>query len=294
MNMQGKTCVVTGASNGIGKETARELARHGAHVVMLCRNRDKGEAARSDIRASAPDARVDLVIGDLSSQASIKQAAAELVAAHPKIHVLINNAGISVDYRERSADGIEMVLATNHLGPFLLTHLLGDALAAAAPARVVTVASAMQKGARIHWDDLEYERTPYAMLKVYAQSKLMNVMFTYELARRWKDRGITANCLHPGVIETGLLGGARNPVMRGLFSVVKKFFKSADKGAVGSVYLACSPEVEGKTGGYYDDCKLTRTNPESYDQDAVTRLWQISEKYLGLHTAQVEAASAAR
>jgi NAD(P)-dependent dehydrogenase (short-subunit alcohol dehydrogenase family) len=150
---------------------------------------------------------------------------------------------------------------------------------------VVMVASAMQKGAHIHWDDLEYERTPYAMMKVYAQSKLMNVMYTYELARRWKDRGITVNCLHPGVIDTGILGGARNPFMSRLFKVVKLFFKSADKGAVCSVYLACSPEVEGKTGGYYIDCKQTKTNPVTYDQEAVTRLWQLSEKYLGLAQA---------
>ena len=285
MDMQGKTCVVTGASNGIGKETARGLARLGAHVVMLCRNRDKGEAARKEIQATVPDARVDLVIGDLSSRASIEQAAAEILAQHPKIHVLVNNAGISIDYREKSADGVEMVLATNHLGPFLLTHLLGDALAAAAPARVVTVSSALEKGARMNWDDLEYERTPYSMMKVYGQSKLMNVLFTYELARRWKDRGITANCLHPGVIDTGLVSGVRSPFMRGLFKVMQLFFKSPDKGAEGSVYLACSPEVEGKTGGYYVDKKLVKSNPITYDQDAVARLWAMSEKYVGLEAA---------
>lgn len=286
MDMQGKTCVVTGASNGIGKETARALARRGAHVVMLCRNRDKGEAARGEIRAGAPEAQgVDLVIGDLSSQASVKQAAAEILARHPAIHVLVNNAGISIDYREKSADGVEMVLATNHLGMFLLTHLLADALAAAAPARVVTVSSAMEKGARIHWDDLEYERTSYSMMKVYAQSKLMNVMFTYELARRWKDRGITANCLHPGVIDTGLVGGVRSPFMRGLFKVAQLFFKSPDRGAEGSVYLAGAPEIEGKTGGYYVDKKLAKSNPVTYDQDALARLWSISEKYVGLAPA---------
>lgn len=282
MDMQGKICVVTGASNGIGKVTARELARLGAHVIMLCRNRDKSEAVRDELRAAAPSARVELVIGDLSSRASIEQAAAEILVQHPKIHVLVNNAGMFTDTRARSVDGVELVLATNHLGPFLLTHLLGDALAAAAPARVVTVSSAMQKGARIHWDDLEYERTPYAGWNVYAQSKLMNVMFTYELARRWRDRGITANCLHPGVIDTGILGGARNPIMRPLLRVVKMFFKSPDKGAECSVYLAASPEVEGKTGGYYDDKKLVPTNPISYDQDALARLWRKSEEYLGL------------
>jgi NAD(P)-dependent dehydrogenase (short-subunit alcohol dehydrogenase family) len=285
MDMQGKTCVVTGASNGIGKETARELARRGAHVVMLCRNRGKGEAAASEIRATVPDARLELVIGDLSSQASVKQAAAEILARHPRIDVLVNNAAISIDYREKSADGVEMVLATNHLGPFLLTHLLGDALAAAAPARVVTVASAMEKGARIQWDDLEYERTPYSMMKVYAQSKLMNVMFSHELARRWKDRGVTVNSLHPGVIDTGLLSGVRSPLMRGLFKVAQLFFKSPDKGAEGSVYLACSPEVEGKTGGYYVDKKLVKSNPTTYDQEALARLWSLSEKYVGLAAA---------
>jgi NAD(P)-dependent dehydrogenase (short-subunit alcohol dehydrogenase family) len=285
MDMQGKTCVVTGASNGIGKETARELARRGAHVVMLCRNRAKGEAALDDIRASVPDAKLELVIGDLSSQASVKQAAAEILARRPKIDVLVNNAGISIDYNEKSADGVEMVLATNHLGPFLLTHLLGDALAAAAPARVVTVASALEKGARLSWDDLEYERTPYSMMKVYSQSKLLNVMFSHELARRWKDRGITVNCLHPGVIDTGLVSGVRSPLMRGLFKVMQLFFKSADKGAEGSVYLACSPEVEGKTGGYYVDKKLVKSNPITYDQEALARLWSLSEKYLGLAAA---------
>lgn len=285
MSMHGKICVVTGASNGIGKETARALARDGAHVVMLCRDRDRGEAARSDIRASAPDARVGLVIADLSSQASVKQVAAEIVAEHPRVHVLVNNAAISIDYREKSVDGVELVLATNHLGPFLLTHLLADALAAAAPSRVVTVSSALQKGARIHWDDLEYERTPYSMMKVYAQSKLMNVMFTYELSRRWKDRGVMANCLHPGVIHTGLLGGVRNPLMRGLIRVAQVFFKPADQGAEGSVYLASAPELKSKTGGYYVDRKLAKTNPVTYDQEAVTRLWRTSETYLGLDPA---------
>ena len=282
MDMQGKTCVVTGASNGIGKATARALARRGAHVVMLCRNRDKGEAAQSEIRAAVPDARLDLVIGDLSSQASVKQAAAEILARHPRIDVLVNNAGISIDYREKSADGVEMVLATNHLGPFLLTHLLGDALAAAAPARVITVASALEKSASVNWDDLEYERTPYSMMKVYAQSKLLNVMFSHELARRWKDRGITVNCLHPGVIDTGLVSGVRSPLMRGLFKVMQLFFKSPDKGAKVSVYLASSPEVEGKTGGYYVDKKLVKSNPITYDQELLARLWSISEKYVGL------------
>jgi NAD(P)-dependent dehydrogenase (short-subunit alcohol dehydrogenase family) len=285
MDMQGKTCVVTGASNGIGKETARELARRGAHVVMLCRNRDKGEAAQREIGASVLDAKLELVIGDLSSQASVKQAAAEILARHPKIDVLVNNAGISIDYSEKSADGVEMVLATNHLGPFLLTHLLGDALAAAAPARVVTVASALEKSARVNWDDLEYERTPYSMMKVYSQSKLLNVMFSHELARRWKDRGITANCLHPGVIDTGLVSGVRSPFMRGLFKVMQLFFKSPDKGAEVSVYLASSPEVEGKTGGYYVDKKLVKSNPITYDQEALARLWSISEKYVGLGAA---------
>jgi retinol dehydrogenase-12 len=282
MNMQGKTCVVTGASNGIGKETARALARRGAHVILLCRSRDKGEATCNEIRAAAPDARLELVSGDLSSQASVKQAAAEILARHPAIHVLVNNAGISIDYHERSADGVELVLATNHLGPFLLTHLLGDALAAGAPARVINVSSSVEKGARIHWDDLEYQRTPYSMMKVYAQSKLMNVMFTCELARRWKDRGITVNCLHPGVIDTGLVSGVRSPLMRGLFKVMQLFFKSADQGAEGSVYLATSAEVEGQTGGYYVDKKLATSNPITRDQEALARLWGISEKYVGL------------
>ena len=282
MDMQGKTCVVTGASNGIGKETARALAHQGAHVVMMCRNPDKGEAVRSAILDEMPDASVDLMFADLSSQASVRQVAAEIVAKYPAIHVLVNNAGIVLDYHTHSPDGVELVLATNHLGPFLLTHLLGDALAAAAPSRVVNVSSELEKRGLIHWDDLEFERTSYGAIKVYSQSKLMNVMFTYELARRWKDRNITVNCLHPGVINTGLGSGARNRILRGLFKMVQHFFKSPEKGAEGSVYLATSPEVEGKTGGFYVDKKPVKSNPISYDQEALTRLWRTSEKYVGL------------
>jgi NAD(P)-dependent dehydrogenase (short-subunit alcohol dehydrogenase family) len=282
MSMQGKICVITGASNGIGKETARALARQGAHVVMVCRSRDKGEAVRSEILAEIPGASVDLMIGDLSSRASVRQVAAEIVAKHPAIHVLINNAGMNSDYRQRSVDGVELILATNHLGPFLLTHLLADALARGAPSRVINVSSMMQRGARIDWDDLEFERRSYSMAKPYAQSKLMNVMFTYELAKRWKDRGITVNAVHPGVIKTGMLSDMRNPVFRVLFNIAKQFFKSPEEGAEGTVYLATSPEVEGKTGGYYEDRKLVKTNPISYEQDALDRLWQTSEKYVGL------------
>lgn len=282
MDMQGKICVVTGASNGIGKETARALARAGAEVVMVCRDHGKGEAVQSAILAEVPDASVELMIADLSSQASVRQLAAQIVARYPAIHVLVNNAGIAIDYHTLSADGVELVLATNHLGPFLLTHLLGDALAAAAPSRVVNVSSELEKRGRIHWDDLEFERTAFGAIKVYSQSKLMNVMFTYELARRWQDRGITVNCLHPGVINTGLGSGARNPILRGLFKLVQRFFKNPEKGAEGSLYLATSPEVEGKTGGFYVDKKLVESNPITYDQEALTRLWYTSEKYVGL------------
>lgn len=282
MSMRGKICVVTGASNGIGKETARALARQGAHVVMVCRSRDRGEAVRSEILAELPGAGVDLMIGDLSSQASVKQVAAEILAGYPAIHVLINNAGINTDHHQRSVDGVELILATNHLGPFLLTHLLAGALARGVPARVINVASMMQRGARIDWDDLEFERRSYSMSKPYAQSKLMNVMFTYELARRWKERGVTVNAVHPGVIKSGMLADIRNPVIRILFNMAKQFFKTPEEGAQGTVYLATSPEVEGKTGGYYEDMRLVASNPISYDQEAIERLWRTSEKYVGL------------
>jgi NAD(P)-dependent dehydrogenase (short-subunit alcohol dehydrogenase family) len=282
MSMQGKICVVTGASNGIGKETARELARQGAHVVMVCRSRDRGEAVRSEILAEVSGADVDLMICDLSSQASVKEVAAEILAKYPAIHVLINNAGINTDHRQRSVDGVELILATNHLGPFLLTHLLADALAAGAPSRVVNVSSMMQRGARIDFDDLEFERRAYSLAKPYAQSKLMNIMFTYSLATRWQDRGVTVNAVHPGVIKTGLSADIRNPVVRVLFNIARNFFSSPEEGAEGSVYLATSPEVEGKTGGYYEARKLVTSNPISYDQEALDRLWRTSEKYLGL------------
>jgi NAD(P)-dependent dehydrogenase (short-subunit alcohol dehydrogenase family) len=282
MSMQGKICVVTGASNGIGKETARALARQGVHVVMVCRSRERGEAVQREILAEVPGAGVDLMIGDLSSQAAVKQVAAEILARYPAIHVLINNAGVNTDYHQRSVDGVELILATNHLGPFLLTHLLADALAAAAPSRVINVSSMMQRGARIDWDDLEFERRAFSLAKPYAQSKLMNIMFTYELARRWKDRGVTVNAVHPGVIKTGLSSDIRNPVVRVLFNIAKRFFNSPEEGAEGSVYLATSPEIEGKTGGYYEARKLVKSNPISYDQEALERLWRTSEKYVGL------------
>ena len=279
--MLGKVCVVTGATSGIGEVTARRLAEDGATTVIVARNRAKAdEVMRSIARAGVPG-KVELVMADFESLDDVRRAASELVARFPKVDVLVNNAGAINVSRRTTKDGLETTFAANHLAPFLLTHLLLERLKQAAPSRIVNVASRAHVRSRIDFDDIEGKRS-YSGMRAYSQSKLCNILFTYELARRLDGTGVTANCLHPGVIASGF--GKNQP---GLFSfgakLVAPLLWTKEKGARTSLYLAESPEVAGVTGKYFDsDTREISSSKVSYDRDAQRRLWELSERMTGL------------
>jgi NAD(P)-dependent dehydrogenase (short-subunit alcohol dehydrogenase family) len=281
-DMTGKTVVVTGATSGIGVETAVALAGAGARVVITGRDRARGEAAVEDIKRRSGSQMVELVVFDLGDLSSVRAGAAEILARCPRIDVLVNNAGIVLSDRRVTPDGLEATFAVNHLGPFLLTDLLLDRIEASAPARIVNVASTAHKGARrgLDFDDLQSERT-YRALQVYSKSKLANIQFTTELARRLAGTGVTANSLHPGTVATGY---GRDGDTKGVFAfglkVIKPFILSAERGARTSVFLASSPEVAGVTGAYFVRCKQATPTRVARSTEAAARLWEMSEKLI--------------
>jgi retinol dehydrogenase 14 len=273
--MKSKICVVTGTTSGIGKETAVALARAGARVAIVCRTQDKGERALAEIRRrSAGD--VALFVADLASQRAIRVLAARLSTALPRIDVLVNNAGLILDRRVLTEDGLETTFAVNHIGYFLLTRLLEPKLLAGAPARVVNVASRAHQSGTLRFDDLMGAKG-YDGWSAYVQSKLANIVFTYELARRLAGSGVTANCLHPGVIASNF--GNAGPLMIRLgVRLGRPFMKGPARGADTSIYLASSLEVEGVSGKYFVNRRQARSNDESYDATVATRLWKVSEE----------------
>ena len=286
-HMTGKVCLVTGANQGIGKETAQALARMGAEVVMTSRDTAKGEAALADVRARS-GGTVELMIADFGSFASIRQLAADFKAKRARLHVLVNNAGAILLKRGETADGFETTFGVNHLGYFLLTSLLLDTLKAGAPARIVNVSSRAHLGVEMDFDNLNSAGRRYSAMGAYSRSKLANVLFTYELARRLAGSGVTANCVHPGVVRSGF--GKNNPGLGRLvfetFQVVARpFILSPEKGAATSIYVASSPELEGVTGKYFVDCREKPSSPASYDEEAQRRLWEVSEEMCGIKAA---------
>ena len=272
--MSGRVCLITGASSGIGRATTLALAGMGAELVLLCRDRDRGEETAAAARAAGA-ARVDLLLADLSRQSEVRRAAAEFLASGRPLHVLINNAGVVNVQRTLTADGIEATFAVNHLAYFLLTTLLLERLRASAPARIVNVASEAHKFGALDFDDLQNTRR-YRVMSVYGQSKLANILFTAELARRLAGSGVTANSLHPGAVATGL-GTNNGSWARGLIRLLRPFFRSPDDGAATSVYLATSPAVEGISGRYFAKCREKTPAAAARDQAAARRLWEISE-----------------
>jgi NAD(P)-dependent dehydrogenase (short-subunit alcohol dehydrogenase family) len=281
MSMQGKTVLVTGASSGIGKSTALELARLGAQVVMACRDPKKAEAAAAEIRAEVPDARLELLYADLSSMVEVRKLAAEFRARHDRLDVLINNAGAIIMERLTTADGLEKTFATNHLAYFLLTHLLLDLLKASAPSRIVNVASEAHRRAHHDLEDLNKEKR-WAGFQAYCDSKLMNILFTRELAKRLEGTGVTVNALHPGVVGSGFGQGEGTKWFKWGVKLVKPFMITPEKGARTSVYLASAPEVAGQTGGYYDRCKPKETTRQAKNMELAHQLWDISSKLVGV------------
>jgi NAD(P)-dependent dehydrogenase (short-subunit alcohol dehydrogenase family) len=275
-DMTGRVCVVTGATRGIGRATAQRLAELGATLVLVCRRGEDGERVASALAESRRAPRASVVTADLSSQRSIREVADVIRDRHPRLHVLVNNAGVIPPARETTVDGLEMQFAVNHLAYFLLTNLLLDRLAAGAPSRVVSVSSGAHQGGTIDFADLQSERR-YDPVRVYGRTKLANVLFTYELARRVRAAGITANCLHPGVVATKLLADhMKTPMVDA--AIASTFGESPEQGSETSVYLAASPEVEGVSGRYFVDCKETRSSPASYDERLQRRLWEESER----------------
>jgi len=275
-NMQGKVCLVTGSSSGIGKVTARELARMGATVVMVCRNRAKGKAAQEEIKAATGNDRVDLILADLSSLADVRRAAAEYTAGYPRLDVLIHNAGGVHSVRTVTPDGFETTFVANYLAPFLLTEQLLDTLKASAPARIVNVSSLAHQNGKIDFDDLQGEKR-YNSWKAYGQAKLALILFTYELARRLEGSGVTVNALHPGVIASNFNQGLGTFYRFG-WKLASPFMTSVERGAQTTLYLATSPEVEGISGKYFANRKEQRSSRISYDETLRQRLWRVSEE----------------
>jgi NAD(P)-dependent dehydrogenase (short-subunit alcohol dehydrogenase family) len=275
--MKGKTVLITGANQGLGRATALALADRGARVVLLARNAEKGRAAVAEIQAATGSSDVELIVADLCSLAEVKRAAAEFKAKHDRLNVLINNAGVVVPTRRTTVDGFEETFAVNHLACFALTRELLEVLYASGTARIVNVSSEAHRHARMKWDDLHFAHSSYSQWRAYGQSKLANVLFTYELVRRLDRRKITANVLHPGVMASGFgqtYGGPTAFFVR----LARPFFASPAEGAKMSVYLASSSEVEGVTGKYFSKAREQSSNCVSYCEASQKKLWCLSEE----------------
>ena len=278
MSMEGKTCIITGANSGIGKATAIELAKMNATLVLLCRDKERGESAQKEIIELTGNNNVDLIFCDLSSQKEIRNFVAEFKRKYQDLHVLINNAGVMLSKKTQSVDGFEMNFAVNHLAPFLLTNLLLDILKKSAPSRIVNVGSAAHRMGKIDFEDLQRENKKGRLMGLYGSSKLAMTLVSYELSRRLEGSNVTINVLHPGLINTNL-GRDRSSTSQGF---AKKFFKSPEVGAETSIFLASSPEVEGITGKYYAKKKAKPSSKESYNEEYAKKLWEISEKMTNL------------
>ena len=274
--LAGRTCLVTGATSGIGLAAAIELAARGARLALLARSPERAEEAVRVIRARAPDAEVEIHLADLGSLASIRRVAPEMLARHPRLDVLLNNAGVFQLRRRTTADGFESMFGVNHLGHFLLTELLLERLRATPGARIVSVASEAHRfGGPLDFGDLQSERR-YRPMSVYGRSKLCNILWTRELARRLAGSGVTVNCCHPGAVATRL-GQGDALWTRVLGRLVGLFFLSPEQGARTAVFLASSPEVSGRSGGYF--IRERERSPAAFAEDdaAARRLWEVSE-----------------
>lgn len=280
--MKDKHCLITGATAGIGRAAALQLAQMGASLVLVARNPDKAEATVRQIQQQAGNQRVEFLLADLASQKEVRRLAEEIKAQYQRLDVLVNNAGLLMTSRQESPDGIEMTFALNHLSYFLLTNLLLDLLKSSSPSRIVNVSSDSHQQANIDFSDLQY-RGRYRGFQAYARSKLANLLFTYELARRLEGTGVTVNGLHPGLVATNFLANNGLPG-RAMNLFVRLLGRSPEKGARTVTYLASSTDVEGVTGQYFVDEGLVASSPASYDLDDALSLWQVSADLTGLET----------
>ena len=270
--MKGKVCLITGANSGIGKATALGLAKLDAHVVMLCRDKSRGEKALSDIITESGNESIDLLVADLSSQYSIRQFVKEFQIKFDKLNVLINNAGVNPRRRYETVDGFEKTFAINTLAPFLLTNLLLPTLKNSTPARIVNVASAVQSKS-INFDNLQFKKH-FRSWKAYSQSKTALILLTYEFARRLSNSEITVNCLHPGAVKSNIIRDYKG-IIKLFTKLIFSFAKSPKKGAETVIYLASSPDVENISGKYFVDKKEVKSTDVTYDKSIAKSLWDI-------------------
>ncbi len=278
--MQGKICLITGGTSGIGKSAAQALAKMGATVVIVGRNAPKTAQVVEEIRTASGNKNVDSLLADLSSQQEVRHLAAEFKNKYLHLHVLLNNAGAAILKRQLSVDGIEMTFALNHLAPFLLTNLLLDTIKASAPARIINVSSDAHTSGKIEFDNLQGERD-YGF-KTYGNSKLANILFTVELARRLEGTGVTVNALHPGLVATDF-GKNTGGVISALFGIIAPLVAlSPAKGAETSVYLASSPRVEGISGKYFYKSQVTPAAAQATDMAVAKKLWDVSAEMVHL------------
>jgi len=278
----GKTCMITGSNSGIGKAAAAALAGMGASVIMVCRDRTKGEAARQDViaKSGAKEEGVRLMLADLASLDSVRQLASDFLGKSQRLHVLINNAGLILGERTVTKDGLETTFEVNYLSHFLLTNLLLGAIRGAAPSRIINVSSDAHLSGHIDFDDLQGEKK-YGATRAYSQSKLAQVLFTHELARRLQGTGVTVNCLHPGVVATNWGRHAVGAMSLGI-RLASPFMASPEKGAATTIFLASSPEVAAVTGKYFSKRRETNSSTESNDDAEALRLWNVSLALAGL------------
>jgi NAD(P)-dependent dehydrogenase (short-subunit alcohol dehydrogenase family) len=280
-HMTGKTVLITGATNGIGKIAALELARMGASVAIVARNRSKGQAVLEEIARETNNVQIELFIADLSSMADVRKLAQEFMAKHATLDVLLNNAGAFYSERKLSADGLEMTFALNHMSYFLLTNLLLPVLKATPNSRVVSVSSAVHTSGKLDFANLQGEQK-FNGWKAYSDSKLENALFTFALARRLAGTGVNANCLHPGFVKTGF-GDGNSGIFSVVLGIAKNLFAiSIEAGAQTMIHLASSPDVAGVTGKYFDKSKIVSSSAASLDQALQEQLWVHSEKLAGL------------
>jgi NAD(P)-dependent dehydrogenase (short-subunit alcohol dehydrogenase family) len=274
--MKEKVVMITGANSGIGKAASLAIAKMGATVVMVARNREKGEAARSEIVRKSQNDSVDLLLADLSSLVSVRQLATEFQSKYSRLDVLINNAGLFNQRRRVTTDGFENTFATNYLAPYLLTNLQLDLLKASAPSRIINVSSVGHYNGHINFDDLNLEKE-YGGWKAYGQSKLALVLFTHELAKRLQGTGVTVNSVHPGTVATNIWTRPLGPAGF-IMALPKLFMTSPEKGAETIVYLASSPDAKGLNGEYLEKLKVKKSSDESYNEEIAQKLWDVSAK----------------
>jgi NAD(P)-dependent dehydrogenase (short-subunit alcohol dehydrogenase family) len=274
--MEGKTVLVTGASTGIGFVTALELARQGAHVIMVSRDAQRAEEARKEIQLRAKSAKLDVMLADLSSLVDIRDLAERVKAKYPRLDVLVNNAGVISGKRIMTRDGFEFTFALDHLGYFFLTQELMPLLKASAPARIINVSSEAHRGGQMYFEDLHLAKG-YSAIKAYCQAKLANLLFTFELARMLEGTGITVNAVHPGAVATSF-GSTSSGIVKVFVMLFRPFMRSREKGAETTIYLAYSPEVANTTGKYFIDKREARPSKRALLRKDQERLWKISEE----------------